>query len=98
VPITLDVDKVPAAYDSFVQIPVTLRVVSQEQKGALVVPVSALVALAEGGFAVEVVDGTNPDSSLVTHLIAVTPGIYANGFVAITGNDVKDGLTVVVPA
>ena len=98
VPITLNVDKVPAAYDSFVQIPVTLRVVSQEAKGAFVVPVSALVALAEGGFAVEVVDGTNPDSSLVTHLIAVTPGIYANGFVAITGNDVKDGLTVVVPA
>jgi hypothetical protein len=98
VPITLDVDKVPATYDTFVQIPVTLRVVSQEQKGALVVPVSALVALAEGGFAVEVVDSTNADNTVVSHLIPVTAGIYANGFVSITGDQVKDGLTVVVPA
>jgi peptidoglycan hydrolase-like protein with peptidoglycan-binding domain len=98
VPITLDVDKVPTTYDTFVQIPVTLRVVSQEQKGALVVPVSALVALAEGGFAVEVVDSTNADNTVVSHLIPVTAGIYANGFVSITGDQVKDGLTVVVPA
>ena len=98
VPITLNVDKVPDAYSTFVQIPVTLRVISQEAKGALVVPVSALVALAEGGFALEVVDGTNPDKSLVTHLIAATPGIYANGMVAVTGDKVSDGLTVVVPA
>jgi peptidoglycan hydrolase-like protein with peptidoglycan-binding domain len=97
VPITLDVDKVPKAYAAFVQIPVTLRVISQQEKAALVVPVSALIALAEGGFGVEVVGGTNADGSASTHLVGVTPGMFADGFVTVKGTGVKDGLTVVVP-
>ena len=52
----------------------------------------------QGGFALEVVDSTNADHTVVSHLIAVTAGIYANGFVSVTGDQVKDGLTVVVPA
>jgi peptidoglycan hydrolase-like protein with peptidoglycan-binding domain len=99
VPITLDVDKVPKAYDSFVQIPVTLRVVAQEEKKAFVVPVSALVALAEGGFGLEVVDApaASANAKPTTHLIGVKTGLFADGFVTVTGNSVKDGLTVVVP-
>jgi peptidoglycan hydrolase-like protein with peptidoglycan-binding domain len=98
VPITLNVAEVPAAYDNFVQIPVTLRVVAQQAKGALVVPVSALVALAEGGFAVEVVDATAADGTDTTRLVGVTPGIYADGFVSITGDQLAEGMDVVVPS
>jgi len=98
VPITLHVAEIPASVDNFVQIPVTLRVVSEQEKDAFVVPVSALVALAEGGYAVEVVDGTDADGVAVTHLIAAKTGLFADGFVAITGDQVQAGLKVVVPS
>src|SRR5262249_48337616 len=98
VPITIHVDNIPASVDNFVEIPVTLRAVNQSVPGAFVVPVSALVALAEGGYALEAVDGQTPDGTNITHLIGVTPGVFSDGFVAVTGNDLKDGLTVVVPS
>lgn len=98
VPITIHVDQIPPSVDSFVQVPVTLRVVSDSVPGAFVVPVSALVALAEGGYALEVVDGAAADGTSLTHLIAVTPGLFTDGFVAVTGDKLSDGLTVVVPS
>ena len=42
VTITIGVDNIPATVDSFVEIPVTLRVVSANVPDAIVVPVSAL--------------------------------------------------------
>jgi membrane fusion protein, multidrug efflux system len=59
---------------------------------ALTVPVNALLALAEGGYAVEIVEA---DGS--THLVAVEPGIYADGTVEITGDEIEAGMKVVVP-
>lgn len=55
----------------------------------LIVPVTALVALADGGHAVEVVDGS------VTRMVPVTTGGFADATVAISG-DVAEGDTVVV--
>ena len=98
VPITLQVADIPSSVDDFVQIPVTLRVVSEQEIDAFVVPVSALVALAEGGYALEVVGGNSADGSQLTNLIAVEPGLFADGFVSITGDQVSDGLHVVVPS
>ena len=96
--ITIHVDKIPDAVNSFVQIPVTLRVVAQSTPKALVVPVSALVALAEGGYAIEVVTGTAADGTQTTKLVGVTPGLFTDGFVAITGTDIQAGQSVVVPS
>ena len=62
--------------------------------GATAVPVAALVALAEGGYAVEVVDGAAPGGS---RLEAVEPGTYADGWVAVEGDGIRPGTTVVVP-
>ena len=105
VSITLHVADIPATVDDFVQIPVTLRVVSEQVTDAFVVPVSALVALAEGGYAVEVVTGGATGDTTggsapapATTLIAVEPGLFADGFVSITGDQVKAGLQVVVPS
>jgi len=103
VTITIHVDKIPDSVDSFVEIPVTLRVVAQSEPNAFVVPVSALVALAEGGYALEVVDGTSTTAAgnsdvTPTHLIGVTPGLFTDGFVSVTGTDLKAGLEVVVPS
>jgi peptidoglycan hydrolase-like protein with peptidoglycan-binding domain len=97
VPITIGVDNIPATVDSFVEIPVTLRVVSASVPQAIVVPVSALVALKEGGYAVEVVTGKNPDGTNQTKLVGVKPGLFTNGFVQVDG-DLKSGADVVVPS
>jgi peptidoglycan hydrolase-like protein with peptidoglycan-binding domain len=69
--------------------PVTVAIATSTAKGVLAVPVKALLALAEGGYALQRVksDGT-------TELVAVTPGSFAGGFVEITG-DVAEGDTVV---
>jgi hypothetical protein len=92
------VDQIPASVESFVEIPVTLRVVAESAPAALVVPVGALVALAEGGFAVETVTGTAPDGSETTGLIAVETGLFVDGFVAVTGDGIAAGQRVVVPS
>jgi hypothetical protein len=73
--------------------PVDVSLAKETAKGVLTVPVSALVALAEGGFAVEVVGA---DRS--THLVAVEPGMYADGIVEISGQGIDEGTKVVVPA
>ena len=63
---------------------------SSPATGVLTVPVEAVLALAEGGYAVEVRDGTS------THLVGVELGTFADGFVEITG-DIAEGVEVVVP-
>ena len=54
--------------------PVTVRLTKASTKNALVVPVNVLLALAEGGYAVEVVDGSRH------RLVAVTLGAVRGRF------------------
>ena len=74
------------------QAPVDVGIAREIRRNVLTVPVSALLALAGGGYAVEVVQ---PDGT--TRLVAVDPGLYANGLVEIEGKGVREGLKVVVP-
>jgi hypothetical protein len=67
---------------------VTVSYVDAEASDVLAVPVIALVALAEGGYGVQLEDGT---------YVAVEPGLYANGLVEIDG-DLEPGTKVRVPA
>jgi hypothetical protein len=69
----------PAAASGLDQAPVTVKITITSASGVLAVPVQALLALAEGGYAVEKVTGTT------TELVGVTLGAAADGFVAITG-------------
>ena len=73
--------------------PVDVSLQKARAENALTVPVSALLALAEGGYAVEVVDAGGS-----THLVRVEPGMYADGIVEISGKGIKKGMKVVVPA
>ncbi|NUU21974.1 MAG: peptidoglycan-binding protein [Streptomycetaceae bacterium] len=73
--------------------PVSVGFVSQSRKNVLSVPVNALVALAEGGYAVEVVDPSG-----ARRLVAVQPGLFANGRVEITGTGLAAGQKVRVPS
>jgi membrane fusion protein, multidrug efflux system len=62
-----------------------------ERKDVLTVPIVALVALAEGGYGVEVVEGST------THYVKVTTGLFANGRVEVTGDGLREGMTVGIP-
>jgi hypothetical protein len=84
----------PAATGTWDQAPVTVDISTASVPDALVVPVDALLALAGGGYAVEVA-GTNG----VHHLVPVTPGIFddADGLVQVSGSGLSAGAAVVVP-
>jgi peptidoglycan hydrolase-like protein with peptidoglycan-binding domain len=69
--------------------PVSVNFTRSSAKGVLAVPVRALLALAEGGYAVERVTATGSE------LVTVQLGAYAEGYVQITGN-IAAGDTVVV--
>ncbi len=69
--------------------PVDVEFTHASARAALAVPVRALTALAEGGYAVEVVKGATH------HLVPVGLGAFADGWVAVTG-DVHAGDRVVV--
>jgi peptidoglycan hydrolase-like protein with peptidoglycan-binding domain len=72
--------------------PVTVELESERHKGVLSVPVEALLALREGGFGLEVLEGT------ARRVIAVTIGAYGAGRVEVSGPAVRDGMKVGVPA
>lgn len=68
--------------------PVTVDVTRDRRRKVLTVPVTALVALAEGGFAVRREGG---------ELVAVETGLYADGYVEVTSG-VAEGDRIEVPA
>jgi peptidoglycan hydrolase-like protein with peptidoglycan-binding domain len=59
----------------------------------LTVPVAALLALREGGYAVEAVNGDG-----TTKVIPVKTGLFASGRVEVSGDGIAEGLTVGMPA
>jgi peptidoglycan hydrolase-like protein with peptidoglycan-binding domain len=68
--------------------PVDVDLVSGARRNVLAVPVGALLALPDGGFGVEVVDG---DTS---HTVPVKAGLFASGRVEISGNGISAGMQV----
>jgi hypothetical protein len=64
---------------------------ASERKNVLTVPVAALVALREGGFGVEVTDGT------ASRYVPVRTGLFASGQVEITGTGITAGTSVGIP-
>jgi hypothetical protein len=84
----------PRATGTLDQAPVHVAITTAHESNVLVVPVSALLALAEGGYAVEVTEGR------FHHLVGVTLGIFDNaeGKVAVSGRGLHAGQQVVVPS
>jgi peptidoglycan hydrolase-like protein with peptidoglycan-binding domain len=83
---------VDEAGTGLVEGPVTVHVPSETVTAALMVPVRALVALAEGGYAVQV----QADDGTATY-VGVKTGVFSDGWVEVTG-DVAEGDMVLVPA
>ena len=86
--IELDDDSVAVGFD---EAPVDVQVITDQRLDALAVPVSSLLALAEGGYAVEVDQGNGQ-----TRLVGVDPGMYADGYVEIEAEGLQPGDRVVM--
>jgi Putative peptidoglycan binding domain/HlyD family secretion protein len=82
----------PRAAGSLDQAPVTVNIVSARAGHVLAVPLNALVALAGGGYAVELVQGT------ATRLVAVQTGLFTGTLVEVSGAGLRPGVLVQVPA
>ena len=90
VPVTIDLD--PAAdLPDLDAAPVTVSVVTERHEDVLTVPVNALLALLEGGYAVERVaaDGTRA-------YVATETGLFEDGRVEVAGDGLAEGDAVVV--
>jgi hypothetical protein len=89
VTITLDSTPQQATLD---QAPVNVNIAEHRAHNVLAVPVNALLALAGGGYAVQVVSGGT------SHLVAVTTGLYSNTLVQVGGPGIRAGMRVEVPS
>lgn len=80
-----------AALGTLDSAPVTLTLLASQVEDVLTVPVAALVALAEGGYGVQVVEGST------TRYVAVQTGMFAGGRVQVSGDGIAEGTTVGIP-
>ena len=95
--ITVDVTlSAPRATGAWDQAPVQVGITTGSVRDALVVPVTALLAQAAGGYAVEVA-GTGSGTN---HLVPVSLGLFddADGLVQVTGSGLAAGQAVVAPS
>lgn len=84
------VSDIPEQFAERYRVEVKVKVVSEVATGEVVIPASALISTGNGTYAVEVVvDGTS------TKYVSVTPGLFTDGNVAVSGIDA--GTAVVVP-
>jgi peptidoglycan hydrolase-like protein with peptidoglycan-binding domain len=81
-----------AVFDGLDQASVEVGFAGDSAEDVLAVPVEALLGLAEGGYGVEIWDGE------ATEIIAVETGLFADGFVEVTGEGLEEGQSVVVPS
>ena len=92
----------PEEIEAYDQAPVKVFVTTEISQNVLYVPVNALIALAEGGYALEIYDGEmegstfEGESGVDTIYVAVEIGVFTDGFVEVIGNIAK-GQLVVVP-
>ena len=81
----------PAAAAGIEAAAVTVVFTASQRQDVLTVPIAALVALSEGGYGVEVVEGS------ATHYVKVATGLFAGGRVEVTGDGLAEGQTVGMP-
>ena len=93
-PVTVVLD-VPAAAGAFEGGSVDASVERSRTEDATAVPVIALLALREGGYAVQVVDDSQPEGY---RLVPVEVGTIADEWAEVSGDGIEAGVEVAVPA
>ena len=92
----------PEEVEAYDQAPVKVFLTTEVSENVLYVPVNALLALAEGGYVLEVYEGVaegstfEGESGVDTTYVAVEIGVFTDGFVEVIGN-IQEGQLVVVP-
>jgi peptidoglycan hydrolase-like protein with peptidoglycan-binding domain len=86
--VTVSFSKTPPGLD---EAAVTVDFVASQAKNVLTVPVKALLALSEGGYGLQVVEGDS------TKVLTVKTGLFADGEVEVSGNGLTEGMKVGVP-
>lgn len=81
-------NRVPGRLDAA---PVDVAIAREAKQNVLAAPVSALLALAGGGYALEV------ESSGRRTLVRIQIGLFADGYVEVEGRGIRAGTKVVVP-
>jgi multidrug efflux system membrane fusion protein len=87
--VTIGFAKAPDGLD---QAAVSVVFTASKRPDVLTVPVAALLALAEGGYGLQIVDGSS------TRVVAVTTGLFADGRVEVSGGGITDGTKVGMPS
>jgi multidrug efflux system membrane fusion protein len=87
--VSIQDERVAAGFDGAT---VDVAFTASQRPDVLTVPVAALLALAEGGYGLQVVDGDG------TRIIAVETGLFASGRVEVTGSGLAEGMTVGMPS
>ncbi|GAB3862275.1 efflux RND transporter periplasmic adaptor subunit [Dactylosporangium cerinum] len=91
----LEVTVTPDEGSAFIdldQITVEVGFTASRKENVLTVPVSALLALSEGGYGLQVVEGGT------SRVVAVELGMFAAGRVEVSGSGITDGTLVGVPS
>jgi HlyD family secretion protein len=85
----------PSVAGTLDEAPVLVAITTATVKNALVVPITSLLAMAGGGYAVEVDDGAG-----IRRLVPVTLGLFDDslGLVQVTDTELQVGQQVVVPS
>lgn len=91
VPVTVSLDRTGAAR-GLDQVPVQVRITDTVRRNVLAVPIGALLALANGGYAVAV------EGHGTRTLLAVTPGIFDGNRVEVSSPRLQPGMRVEVPS
>ncbi|GIG51701.1 peptidoglycan-binding protein [Dactylosporangium siamense] len=81
-----------AAFIDLDQVTVEVGFTASRKENVLTVPVSALLALSEGGYGLQVVDGGT------SRVVAVELGMFAAGRVEVSGGEITEGTLVGVPS
>jgi peptidoglycan hydrolase-like protein with peptidoglycan-binding domain len=85
VTVALEDQKSTSGFD---QAPVDIDLVSDKRENALTVPVSALLALREGGYGLEIVEGGK------SRVVSIEVGMFADGRVEVSGPELEEGVKV----
>ena len=88
-PVTITLDH-PREARGLDQVPVGVGITDTVHRNVLAVPIGALLALADGGYAVAVDDGGTRT------LIAVAPGIFDGNRVEVSSSRLQPGMRVEV--
>jgi peptidoglycan hydrolase-like protein with peptidoglycan-binding domain len=89
VTVSIEDQTAPATFDHAA---VTVAFTASKRENVLTIPVAALLALGEGGYGVQIVEGAS------SRVIAVETGLFAGGRVEVSGDGLTEGMTVGMPS